>query len=135
VLRVPVQVDYALQALAAMAEASPRPITGERLAARRQLPGRYLEASLASLRRAGLVVGRRGAEGGYWLARPADQITVADVMLAVEGSLVDLRARPGLPDDIIGCVIEQTWRQAGLGLETALEAVTIADIAGVDVAP
>jgi Rrf2 family protein len=134
VLRVPVQVDYALQALAVLARAAPDPVTGEGLAARRDLPSRYLEATLASLRRAGLVTGRRGADGGYWLARPADQITVADVMLAVEGALVDLRARPGEPTDPIGTIIGKTWQEAGRGLESALEAVTIADIAGLSVA-
>jgi Rrf2 family protein len=133
-LRVPVQVDYALQALAVLARAAPDPVTGEGLATRRDLPSRYLEATLASLRRAGLVTGRRGVDGGYWLARPADEITVADVMLAVEGALVDLRARPGEPTDPIGTIIEQTWQEAGRGLESALEAVTIADIAGLSVA-
>jgi Rrf2 family protein len=128
-----VQVDYALQALAVLARSTPHPITGESLAARRDLPGRYLETTLASLRRAGLVTGRRGAEGGYQLARPADEITVADVMLAVEGALVDLRARPGEPTDPIGLTIERTWQDAGRGLESTLEAVTIADIAGLAV--
>jgi Rrf2 family protein len=135
VLRVPVQVDYALQALAVLAGAAPDPVTGERLAARRDLPNRYLEATLASLRRAGLVTGRRGADGGYRLARAPEDITVADVMLAVEGALVDLRARPGVPTDPIGTTIEQTWRDAGRGLESTLEGVTIADIAGLSAPP
>ena len=63
------------------------PVKGERIGTEQGIPVKYLENILSELRQGGLVRSQRGADGGYWLARPAGEITVADVIRAVEGPL------------------------------------------------
>ena len=70
------------------------PVKGDALAERQDIPPKFLENILADLRRAGLVRSQRGADGGYWLARPAAEVTVADVIRAVEGPLADVHGIP-----------------------------------------
>src|SRR5205085_8263082 len=74
----------------AQAEAG-RPVKGERIAQAQEIPLKFLENILGDLKHAGLVRSQRGAEGGYWLARPADEITLAEVIRAVEGPLANVR--------------------------------------------
>jgi Rrf2 family protein len=76
------RLDYGLRALVALA-AAPSSLKSEEIARPGSMPQRYLEQVLNDLRRAGLVCSKRGGGGGYWLARPADEITVADVMEAL----------------------------------------------------
>ena len=78
-MQVPARVDYALRAILELAAANPRRVSRDELAERQRLPARYLEAILRDLGQAGLVVGHRGVAGGYEMARPAAEITVADV--------------------------------------------------------
>ena len=66
---------------------------GEQIAQAQSIPIKFLENILVDLRQAGLVESRRGPDGGYWLARPAEEITVADVMRAAEGPLASVRGR------------------------------------------
>ena len=87
------KVDYGIRALLALADASPRPATAESLAMAQQLPARFLGAILTELRRAGIIVSRRGGGGGYQLARPARAITVGEVMRALDGPLTELPGR------------------------------------------
>ncbi len=95
-MRVSAKVDYALRATGRAARpAPPGPVKGERLATAQEIPLKFLENILLELRRRGIVASQRGAEGGYWLARPADEITLADVIRAVEGPIANVRgARP-----------------------------------------
>ncbi len=73
-----------------------RPIKGETLATVQQIPVKFLENILLDLRRSGLISSQRGAEGGYRLSRPAEDITLADVIRAVDGPLANIRGiRPG----------------------------------------
>ena len=82
-MRITAKVDYAVRAAAEMAADPGGPVKGEALAERQQIPPKFLENILADLRRAGLVRSQRGADGGYRLARPADEVTVADIIRAV----------------------------------------------------
>src|SRR5256885_16563500 len=87
-MRVSAKVDYAVRAAIELATAEPgRPVKGDRIAQAQGVPLKFLENILAELRHAGLVRSQRGVEGGYWLARPADEISVADVIRAVQGPI------------------------------------------------
>src|SRR5580765_4861162 len=76
------RLDYGLRALVALA-AAPSSLKSEEIAGPGLMPQRYLEQVLNDLRRAGLVCSKRGGAGGYWLARPAGEINVAEVMAAL----------------------------------------------------
>ena len=90
-MRVSAKTDYALRAMAELAAAPPGPVKGERLASSQEIPLKFLENILTELRRAELVASQRGAEGGYRLARPADEISLAEVIRAVDGPLANVR--------------------------------------------
>ena len=130
-LRVSAKVDYAMRALVALAREAPRPIKGDRLARDEDIPFRFLEVTLGELRHAGLVRSRRGSEGGYWLAREAQEISMADVMIAIEGSLVDLRAVPPAGDggdDPVRSASQVVWERAADDLRALLSDVSLADL-------
>jgi len=97
-MRISARADYAVRAAAELAAAGGGPVKGEALAAAQGIPPKFLENILGDLRHARLVRSQRGAEGGYWLARPADEITVADIVRAVEGPLATVRGEP--PEDV-----------------------------------
>ena len=94
-MRISAKVDYAVRACVELAVRSPRradgATKGEQLGEAQGIPTKYLENILSELRRSGIVGSQRGADGGYWLARPATEISVADVIRAVEGPLADVR--------------------------------------------
>src|SRR5438045_7790219 len=90
-MRVSAKADYALRAVIEVAGAADGPVKGERIAQAQEIPLKFLENILGDLKHAGLVRSQRGAEGGYWLARPADEITLAEVIRAVEGPLANVR--------------------------------------------
>ena len=92
-MRISAKVDYALRACSELAVAGDGPTKGERLAEAQAIPLKFLERILSELRNAGIVATQRGADGGYWLARPAGEITLADVMRAVEGPLANVRGQ------------------------------------------
>ena len=96
-MRVSAKVDYALRATIELAAAAPEQVKGERLAAAQAIPQKFLENILVDLRNGGLVASQRGADGGYRLARPAGEITVADVIRVVEGPIASVRGER--PDD------------------------------------
>jgi len=84
-VRVSAKSDYAIRALVQLAASSEERLSGKRLAEAQQIPVGFFENIMAELRRHDLVRTRRGPDGGYWLARPADQITLAEVIIAVDG--------------------------------------------------
>ncbi|MEN3304537.1 MAG: hypothetical protein V7603_739 [Micromonosporaceae bacterium] len=93
-MRLSARVDYALRAvveLASATEGASRPVTAEQLADRQGIPPKFLESILLQLRRGGVVNAQRGPEGGYWLARPADEISLADVIRVIDGPLANVR--------------------------------------------
>lgn len=135
-MRITAKVDYAVRAGAELAahasQHGPRtPMKGDAIAAAQGLPVRFLEGILAEMRRSGLVASQRGADGGYWLARPADGITVADVIRAVEGPLADVHGEP--PEEVLytgaAASLQHVWVATRVALREVLEATTLADVA------
>ena len=103
----------------------------EALAQAQKIPLKFLENIMADLRQARLVRSQRGTEGGYWLARPADNVALADVMRAVEGPLTTVRGRPSEEVEYEGSAepLRQVWVAVRASLRSVLESVTIADVA------
>jgi Rrf2 family protein len=133
-VRVTAKVDYAVRAatmLATCALEDGLPVKGERVATSQGIPVKYLENILSELRQAGIVRSQRGAEGGYWLARPADEITVADVIRAVEGPLAHVRGERAenldYPEGTGG--LQELWVAVRASLRGVLEQTTLADVA------
>lgn len=91
---VSARIDYAVRAMLVLAEAASSgsgPVSADQLASRQGLPRKFLDAIFADLRRAGLILSRRGSLGGYALARPGTEISVGDVFRAVDGPLTEVR--------------------------------------------
>ena len=132
-MRITAKADYAVRAAAELAavEDSGLPVKGEQLARSQSIPQNFLENILTELRRAGIVRTRRGAEGGYQLARPAAEITVADVLRAVEGPLAAVQGtRPDqLSYEGAASSLPDVWVALRASLRSVLEHVTLADIA------
>jgi Rrf2 family protein len=132
-VRITAKADYAVRAAVelAAAEKTGKPVKGEQLAGAQGIPQNFLENILTELRRAGIIRTRRGAEGGYQLARPADEISVADVLRAVEGPLAAVQGVR--PDQLAyGGAAERlpdVWVALRASLRDVLEHVTLADIA------
>jgi Rrf2 family protein len=136
-VRVTAKVDYALRALVELAAADGATVKGERLAERQGMPLKFLENILAELRRAGIVGSQRGADGGYRLLRAAGDVSVADVIRAVEGPLADVRGIPPETLDLPGpaAPAREVWLATRAALRSVLEVVTVGDIAANDLPP
>ena len=132
-MKVSAKADYAVRAAAELAAAQDKgaPVRAEAIATAQGIPQRFLENILSDLRHAGLVQSVRGAEGGHKLNRPADEITVADIIRAVEGPLADVRgARPdSLAYEGSASSLRDVWLAVRANLRAVLELVTVADIA------
>jgi Rrf2 family protein len=131
-MRVSAKVDYAVRAMIELAtEESERPVKGERIAQAQAIPAKFLENILADLRQGGLVRSQRGVDGGYWLARPAEEISVADVIRVVEGPLANVRG--ARPDDVeyagSAARLRDVWLAVRVNLRAVLETVTLAQLA------
>jgi Rrf2 family protein len=131
-MRVTAKADYAVRAtveLAAGSQDSPRKV--DEVAQAQGIPLSFLENILTQLRSAGIVRSQRGPEGGYWLAQPADQLTLAQVIRAVEGPLVGVRGQR--PEEIeyggSAEVLQQVWIALRSNLRKVLDHVTVADVA------
>ena len=90
------------------------------IASRQKIPQKFLELILASLKQGGFVESRRGAEGGYRLARPADQITIGEVLKFVEGGKKAKRTTPDAFSDI--------WKRVDLAISGVLDRTTFAEL-------
>jgi Rrf2 family protein len=90
-MRLSARADYALRAAIELAASGGGHVTADSLARSQAIPGKFLEAILTQLRRAGLVRSQRGPDGGFWLARPASEISLADIIRAIDGPLVGVR--------------------------------------------
>ena len=131
-MRISAKADYAVRAAAELALATPgTPTKGEQLADRQDVPLKFLENILGAMRTAGIVNTRRGAEGGYLLARPAKEITVADVIRAVDGPLGAVHG--DAPENVTylgpAARLADVWIAARASLRDVLERVTLADLA------
>ena len=131
-VRVSAKADYALRAcveLAAVEGAGA--VKGERIAQAQEIPLKFLENILNDLRHSGLVRSQRGVEGGYWLARPTEEITVAEVVRAVEGPIANVRGVGPEQVEYAGSAekLREVWIAVRANLRAVLEQVTIADLA------
>jgi Rrf2 family protein len=129
-VRVSARADYALRAAIELAAASGRHVTGEELVGAQQIPGPFVETILTQLRRTGLVRSQRGPDGGFWLARPASEISLADIIRAVDSQLPDVRGGP--PENVTYPGAAEPLRRVWIALRafgpTVLETLTLADI-------
>ena len=130
-MRVSAKVDYALRAMAELAAAPPGLTTAEQLATAQQIPPKFLESILAQLRSSGLIASQRGAEGGYQLARPAEEISVAEVIRELEGPIATVRGvRPDeLEYEGAAAGLRDVWLELRVQIRGVLEQTTLADIA------
>jgi len=130
-MRISAKADYAIRAAVELAAAGTGPVKGEQIAQKQEIPQNFLENIMADLRNAGLVTSRRGAEGGYWLAHPADQITLAEVIRAVDGPLANVRGIRSEQLDYRGSAapLLHVWVAVRASLRAVLERVTLADVA------
>ena len=128
-MRVSAKVDYALRAMLELAAAGGL-VKGEQLATAQEIPQKFLEAILVDLRHAELVASRRGVEGGYALGRPADEISLADVIRAVEGPIATVRGVR--PDDVryegAAQALAPVWIDLRAAMRSVLEETTLADV-------
>jgi Rrf2 family protein len=129
-LEINARIDYALRAVLLLAEAQPDAVAGTTIAQSQQLPPSYLHAVLSDLRRAGLVYSLRGITGGYTLSRPAAEITIADVLTALDANLLRVRGVPPTRTTFHGAAtgLETVWQAAEAAIRTVLEKVTLDDI-------
>src|SRR5262245_27961872 len=129
-MRVSAKADYAVRAAAELAAAEEGPIKGERLADAQDIPLQFLEHILLELKHAGIVRARRGAKGGYWLARPAEEVTIADIVRAVEGPIAHVQSAPPESIEYRGNAkhLQEVWIAVRASLRSVVEQVTLADL-------
>jgi Rrf2 family protein len=130
-MRVSAKADYAVRAAIELAaNADSGPVKGETVASSQDIPLRFLENILGELRHAGIVQSQRGSVGGYWLARPAAEITVAEVIRAVEGPLASVRGERPEALDYHGAAepLQTVWLALRAGIRGVLERVTLEHI-------
>jgi Rrf2 family protein len=130
-VRTTAKADYAIRAATELAAAGDGHLKAERIAQAQGIPLKFLENILLDLKHGGLVRSQRGAEGGYRLARAADEISLADVIRAVEGPLANVR---GIAPDQLeyeGSAerLREVWVAVRASLRAVLEQVTLADLA------
>ena len=130
-MRVSAKADYAIRAAVELAVAGEGPVKGERLAQAQEIPSNFLENILSDLRNAGIVASRRGADGGYWLARPAAEVSLADIIRAVDGPLANVRGVRSEQVVYQGSAeqLRDVWVAVRASLRSVLENVTLADLA------
>ena len=131
------KADYAVRAAVELAGAGEGPVKAEQIAEAQGIPLNFLENILAELRRSGIVESRRGAAGGYLLARPPDQVSLADIIRAVEGPLANVRGIS--PDELEypGATrqLRDVWVALRASVRSVLEQVTLADVARGELPP
>jgi Rrf2 family protein len=131
-MHVTAKADYAVRAvieLADSAQDAPRKV--DEVAQAQKIPVSFLENILTQLRSSGIVRSQRGPEGGYWLAQPADEVNLAQIIRAVEGPLVGVRGQRPEEVEYVGSAesLQQVWIALRANLRKVLENVTVADVA------
>jgi len=131
-MHVTAKADYAVRAVIELAnsdQGSPRKV--DELAQAQGIPVSFLENILTQLRSAGVVRSQRGPEGGYWLAKPAEEVNLAHVIRAVEGPLVGVRGQRPEEIEYVGSAesLQQVWIALRANLRKVLEHVTVAEVA------
>jgi Rrf2 family protein len=137
-VRTTAKADYAVRAAVELAaSAGEGTMKAEQIAEAQSIPLNFLENILAELRRAGIVESRRGAAGGYLLAKPPEDVSLADVIRAVEGPLANVR---GMSPDVLeyeGSAerLRDVWVALRASVRAVLEQVTLADVAKGELPP
>jgi Rrf2 family protein len=128
-MRISAKVDYAIRAMAELA-AAPGLVTAEQLASAQSIPPKFLESILSQLRSSGLVSSQRGSAGGYQLARPANEISIADVIRELEGPIATVRGVR--PDELeyqgSAAGLRDVWLELRTQIRGVLEHTTLADV-------
>jgi Rrf2 family protein len=131
-MRVTAKSDYALRALIEIARRTDgAPVSAEEIGRLQDIPHGFLQAILADLRRAGVVMAQRGQSGGWRMGRDADEVTVADVIRAVDGPLVSIYGlRPEAVEyNDTAAVLQHVWIASRHSLRDVLEKVTVRQLA------
>jgi len=128
-VQISAKVDYGMRALLVLASAG-EPMTADALATDQGLPSKFLGVILNDLRRSGILVSHRGREAGYNLARPASEITAADVIRSLEGPLAQVKGLRPEQATYQGAAqhLQEAWIAVRAGLRAVLEHITIQDI-------
>jgi Rrf2 family protein len=130
-VQVNARIDYAVRAVVEVASRSAdRPVSSSEIAEAQQIPSKFLESILLTLRQGGLLLAQRGTAGGYLLARPAATITIADILRVVDGPLAGVR---GLSPEETSYpapagLLRDVWVALRASMRTVLEATTVADV-------
>jgi Rrf2 family protein len=136
-LRTTAKADYAVRAAVELGAAGDGPVKAEQIADAQGIPLNFLENILAELRRAGIVQSRRGASGGYLLAVPPEEVSLADIIRAVEGPLANVRGLS--PDELeyegSAKQLRDVWVALRASVRSVLEQVTLADVARGELPP
>ncbi|MSQ23583.1 MAG: Rrf2 family transcriptional regulator [Chloroflexi bacterium] len=133
-LQVSERAHYGLRAMTELAKAyGDGPLTLNKIAEVEHMPAGYLEQLAMPLRRAGLIEGRRGAHGGYQLARDPASVTIGSIMRALEGPVAPVECLTeqyvvGTCEREIGCASQGFWQRMKLVVDQAMDSVTLADL-------
>lgn len=131
-MRMSAKAEYAVRAMAHLASVAPDVLVKtDDLAKAQGIPGQFLVDILSELRADRLVRSHRGREGGYALARPADQISIADVLRCIDGPLASVRdiGLGDLPYSGPTVALTDVWRALRASMRSVLEETTLADVA------
>ena len=137
-MRITAKADYAVRATIELAASKDnQPVKGEKLAKAQQIPLQFLEHILLDLKHHELVKAKRGVRGGYWLARAPEEITVAEVIRAVEGPLANIHDIPPEDTEYPGNAkrLRDVWVAVRANLRAVLENVSLADVRSGDLPP
>jgi Rrf2 family protein len=131
-VRISAKVDYAVRAAIELAAAGGEPIKGEAIADAQDIPLKFLENILGELKHTGIVASRRGAQGGYWLAKDADEVSLADIVRAVEGPLATVRGEG--PESLTykgeAEPLQKVWIALRANIREVMEDTSLADVVG-----
>jgi len=136
-MRVSAKVDYAVRAAVELAAAESPPLKGELISQAQDIPLKFLENILGELKHAGIVRSQRGTDGGYWLARAPEDVSIAEIIRAVEGPLASVRGESPETLKYAGTAepLGKLWVAVRANLRAVLEEVTLADVARGDLPP
>jgi Rrf2 family protein len=131
-VRISAKVDYAVRAAIELAAAGGDPVKGEAIADAQDIPLKFLENILGELKHTGIVSSRRGAQGGYWLAKNADDVSLADIVRAVEGPLATVRGQG--PESLTykgeAEPLQKVWIALRANIREVMEDTSLADVVG-----
>jgi len=137
VMGLSARADYAVRAAIELAAARDGHVTAERLAQAQGIPAKFLETILTQLCRSNIARSQRGPDGGFWLARPASRISLADILRAIDGQLLGVRGER--PENVTypgaAAPLQRVWIALRANERAVLETVTLADIVSGELPP